>query len=124
MQRAFGVILSQRLYYPNSKAVFSLLKIKNCFTNRSALLLFPLKNFFYVAVLDNRYALVKIEKLSEYDCEIPAFPPGSNLDVAFAIQLKLRAYFPNYFSAAITHREKGVARYSLQRFIRQDAELS
>jgi hypothetical protein len=62
VQRAFGVILSQRLYYPNSKAVFSLLKIKNCFTNRSALLLFPLKNFFYVAVLDNRYALVKIEK--------------------------------------------------------------
>jgi len=62
MKRAFRVMLGQRLYYPNSKTVLGLFKIKNCFTRRSALLLFPLKNFFYVAVLDNRYALVEIEK--------------------------------------------------------------
>src|SRR5882672_10716082 len=62
MQRAFRVILGQRLYYPNRQPVLSLLKVKNGFTSRSALLLFPLKNFFYVAVLDNRYALVEIEK--------------------------------------------------------------
>ena len=62
MKRAFGVILGQRLYYPNRQPILGLFEIENCFTRCPALLLFPLKNFFYVGVLDNRYALVKIKK--------------------------------------------------------------
>src|SRR5687768_1735862 len=62
MKRGLRVVLSQRLNYSNGQAILGQFEIKNCFTSRSALFLFPLKDFFHVAVLDNRYPLIEIEK--------------------------------------------------------------
>ena len=62
MERTFGVMLGQGLYYSNCQTVFRLFEIKNCFASSAALLLFPLKNLFDVAVLDNRHALIEVEE--------------------------------------------------------------
>jgi hypothetical protein len=62
VKRTLGVVFRQRLNYSDGEAVLSLFEIKDFFTRRPTQLLFPLKDLFYIAVLDNRYALIEIKK--------------------------------------------------------------
>jgi len=62
MERAFGVVLRQRLNDADCETVLRLFEIKNYFTLAPAVFLFPMKDFFNVWVLDDGDPLVKIKK--------------------------------------------------------------
>ena len=62
MERAFRIVLRQRLNDPDREAVLRLFEIKNYLTQAAAVFLFPMKHFLDVWVLDDGDSLVKIEK--------------------------------------------------------------
>src|SRR5258708_21288456 len=84
MKVVFGRILGERLDYANCETILSLFESKNFFSGRSTLLLFPLKNFFDVTVLDNGHAFVVIEK------PLNNIGNGIKIDVASGVTLQRR----------------------------------
>ena len=62
MERAFGIVLRQRLNDTDRETILRLFEIKNYFTLAAAVFLFPMKDFFNVWVLYDGDPLVKIKK--------------------------------------------------------------
>src|SRR6185369_11609716 len=66
MEAAVRRVVGKRLNNPDREAVFSLAKLKNLFTLRARMLLFPLENFFNGRMPDNRDSLIILEEPLNY----------------------------------------------------------